>query len=426
MDSAELKSYADAIEKSKSSQSRFWIIAVSWLLVMGLVSFYFISVITDFERRADRMENEQTAQLYKVSSLESRLVATIPLINELEQKRMEGLDGQKAMRRARVLGRNFVARAKLLEAQEIFLRKQINIAASQDSIDALYLGAISDFMLKDRASAVEGFRNTLIAIDREAQAVQAENASSKTGAIGMLEADRDNLRLAALAGLARGLQLERKHVDAIEKATELIELIKRARRENQAQFKATADRTLYDPLAEAYSIRAFSEYKRGLELQIAQGSKKEAGGFYDSSAEDCAEAEKLDEHYWVPIHYLGFAHFLRGDNTKAANAWKAASRKRMSTKEVAGSIENIGLAYLSAGDWKSALQNTELVLLVHPKAKDSPWNALFQGIALTKLNRMEEANRAFAIWKNGSEESDAIALKQYLGEDFHQYIDSAP
>jgi Flp pilus assembly protein TadD len=128
----------------------------------------------------------------------------------------------------------------------------------------------------------------------------------------------------------------------------------------------------------------------------------------------------------VPYHYLGFAHFLRRRNAEAAAAWETAARKRMTTQEVAESLENIGLAHLNAGQWQKALDNSEVVLLVHPVEDETPWNALMRGIALAELGREGEAELAFAQWRKGGDDGDVYALRQYLDADLHEYVTLEP
>lgn len=449
MSKAQPQSIEEAIVSARSGQTRFWLIAVSWLLVMGLMSFYFLTVIGEFEATQARLEEEQEtmlAQLSKVHSLESRLRARETLIDDLERKRLDDLTGPAARAKARTLARDLNARVPLLDAQRDFLQREIAAATRQpDTAEAQYFLGVQSQLAKRHDEAAAQFQSAGAKLAGSVEAKASEAAHDPTSPGVPLErlVEHQDLLLASLSGAARSLQLSGQHEVAIDVATRLIEKIEKieaieaveassgvtgdaaadaaAGRQTARVYRASADAALYDPLAEAYAIRAFSRYKNGLALKD-EDPKADVSRWYADCEADAVKAARTDPTYWVPRHYLGFAYFLQGRTQEAVEAWHAASRLRMTTLEVAGSLENIGLAYLNNQQWNEAYRNTSFVLMVHPKKKESPWNALIRGIALTRLGRSEEAAVALEAWAIGADEGDVKALKQYLSAELHEFI----
>ena len=158
--------------------------------------------------------------------------------------------------------------------------------------------------------------------------------------------------------------------------------------------------------AYGYAGRAFAQLRLGDATRVV---------------EDSTRSIQLDADNWVPYNYRAFGHFLLGEDAEAERDWTAASEHRPDPLGKAWVRENLGLIYMRSERWTDALSLTYELTAMDPS---SPWVALFAWIAADKIGDQDTAELSRARWTALSEPSTVEALRVYLPEDLHRYLDS--
>lgn len=221
------------------------------------------------------------------------------------------------------------------------------------------------------------------------------------------------------AGLAELAQLPNADPDSPKMIQARIELLDAAGRTEEVLIeldKAIAGTEDSSDLAFYYTTRAQIAYK---------------GGNWNSSVEDFTRALSfMPEYNRAILHHLrAFAYFMLERDKEAEEDWRKAADftptlavdKKLAAEQRAGSLENVGMIYIRNEKWQEAMNWTESVNALHP---GMVWNALFRGIAATKMGLEAEAKTALGIWNTKKKPEDIVELKRFLSPEFHEFIES--
>ena len=162
------------------------------------------------------------------------------------------------------------------------------------------------------------------------------------------------------------------------------------------------------------SWRCFTKNRIGVRADPGEGDSS-----FREALADCDIAIAQDPSYWWSYNTRGFSHLLLGNYDDAVSDWRAAAARH---NDPAYALENIGLAYISAERWQAALDHTSEFIRDH--GTGSAWNWLARAVAADQLGSGEAAE-ALERWRELRNPGDVEALKRYLSQELHRYVESA-
>ena len=130
----------------------------------------------------------------------------------------------------------------------------------------------------------------------------------------------------------------------------------------------------------------------------------------------CRPAKDQSSSDWQTYHDSAFGNYQQKVYDEAERDWRKAAEL---SPTPAGSLENLGLIYLSKGEWQKAIDNAKTVTLIDPK---SSWNWLFLYIAADRLGQKDLVAESSAKWKGLREPGDIDDLKPLLPDAMQSYI----
>jgi tetratricopeptide (TPR) repeat protein len=342
------------------------------LLVVAAVTISLTALVFYLDQRLNTVAGEYAdlrqdfeQQQAALEVLESTLSESVPYsssLARLEDRLLSRLDETERRQYALELAKAPVGRQELSPAEQRLVEAEADSEAGEDTADSYYLAGIS---ATQNASPAD---STQTAIELYTKALEVDpNHADAHFALGAAYA-ADERYQDAIASYSEGLVIRDD--------------------------------------AYGYAGRAFAQLRIGNAM---------------SAVEDSTRSIELNADNWVPYNYRAFGQLLLGDVAEAERDWEAAAEHRPDPLGKAWVRENLGLIYLRSERWKDALSLTNELTAIDPS---SPWVALFAWIANDKIGERDAAESARSRWTELSGPSDIEALRVYLPEDLHSYLDT--
>lgn len=369
----EKKSLDEAIKAAQNSakkgQTRFWILSISWVIVIIIVSIFSYNVLDNLDRTQltiDSLSTQLKNTMVRLQNGEKEDSLQQKEISELQVRLFNQLNPETKRQTAIELANRNVERKYVSPGESKFLETQLNLVGNKGNARDLYLKGIS-------------YSN-------------------------------DNKYDSALTYLTKAIKIEPDMKDAYlarGRVYQYMDEYKNAINDFDQLIKLSPSSSV------AYASRAFSYFG------LTYIDDKDI--YLKKALEDCKKAVSLDSTYWVPYHYRGFIYYRMGKKyfNYAELNWQKAAKLRVGLSGTAGCLENLGLIYLSSEQWQKALKNC---LDVNDLYNSSSWNWLFLYITASKLGRKDLISKARKQWDSLKNDGDIKSLQRYLPESFRGYI----
>ncbi len=352
--------------RTKRNDMRFWLLSSMWILLLVVLSYFVFSYLSDLD--------ELKESLIELKEENKRQQETIVLQDKTVQNRFKSLHKKIDDLQAQLM--NEIANEKKEQAFDEIVKTK------------LARGYVTD---------TEGKFVT----EKVAAVKKSENSFSSLYLLGLKKLLRDKNYDSAQTCLTQALEMNPNSEAALyARGT----AYSKARNYIAAEKDLTAAININNKSHEYFSARAFARLK--LER-------------YNDSYLDAKISLRLNPDNWAGYNYLGLACLKLKKYDEAKEAWKKAADNAYSEEQASDALENISMVFLSEENWKGVIDHAKLVDNLN---KGKTWNSIFMAIAYDKLGQSDKYIPYRQIWNQNKDAGDIAALKFYLPQKLHGYL----